>query len=167
MRIVSTPKGGSVQLNGEEVGLTPLTLRRPPGLHHVLVSHTGHYPQGRMAEVVSESDREERFSLSPHKGCQRYRQAQRTLRKLLAKGKFGKATPYAKDMLSLLEAEGLLVLVVSDQKKKGIRIRGLYASPQRALRTIDGLLKRDAGLLDAFEKLLLEAMNPPTPSPEK
>lgn len=171
LQVQSKPSGASVRVDGKGVGVTPLKVSVAPGLHHVLVSFVGHYPIAKMIEVVTEDERnqgdgEVTMTLRPHPGYARYRKAIAQLRKRIAAGK-GKSTgSSASEILRLMDASGLLVIVVSDKKKKGFSIRGIYAAPDGTLRPFQSILSRDARLLSSFEQLLLESMGKAVPTSE-
>jgi len=165
VRILSSPPGAAVRVNGKDVGVAPVTESLTPGLHLVTVSLTGHLPQGRMVEVVSEVESQEELLLRPHPGFNRYERALQSVRKSTGAGKAKQASVSAQELIKLMKADDLLSISVTDRKKKGIHVRGLYASAGEPVRAFDQLLKRDATLLGAFETMLLDGMGLSEPTP--
>jgi hypothetical protein len=50
--IKARPAGARIWIDGKELGTTPVTAQRPPGLHHVRVTRIGHLPRAFFQRVT-------------------------------------------------------------------------------------------------------------------
>lgn len=69
VEIVTTPEGATIEINGkEQAGVTPFTLKLPPGDHALVLALTGHQPQkATKALAANETSAKWEFDFIPTK----------------------------------------------------------------------------------------------------